>query len=442
MTAEIAILNTSGVALAADSAVTIQTKHRAKIFDSVSKLFTLSKYAPVGVMIYGGADFMSVPWEIIIKEYRRQLDTRTFETLKEYSDDLLSFLKRTDHPLFPEALAEEYLHRLITALFVDVNESIFSAIEEHLLNEGSISEDEISAVAETAILAFEAAMKEMKDLVDVGPPQARGMLKRRPGLVKEIRDQVFEDLPLTVKAQRALGRLAVLAIHKAGRIRSYSGLVIAGYGESEFFPSLYSFELDGAIDGVLRHHEGDSVVIGPGYSSATVIPFAQNEMVHTFMVGLDPSYRRVIDGFLEELMTRMPETLLGLAACSDWEEDQREVLRDEWRAARKKLMQDFHNALAQYGREEFSQPVVEMVTSLPKDELAAMAEALVNLHIFKRKVTPEAETVRGPIDVAVISKGDGFIWIKRKHYFRPELNPQFAANYFRREKDGGETRGE
>jgi len=41
------------------------------------------------------------------------------------------------------------------------------------------------------------------------------------------------------------------------------------------------------------------------------------------------------------------------------------------------------------------------------------------------------ETVGGPIDVAVISKVDGFIWIKRKHYFKIELNPQFSANYYK-----------
>jgi len=35
------------------------------------------------------------------------------------------------------------------------------------------------------------------------------------------------------------------------------------------------------------------------------------------------------------------------------------------------------------------------------------------------------------IDVAVISKGDGFVWIKRKHYFKAELNPQFFANYYK-----------
>ena len=43
----------------------------------------------------------------------------------------------------------------------------------------------------------------------------------------------------------------------------------------------------------------------------------------------------------------------------------------------------------------------------------------------------DSETVGGPIDVAVISKGDGFIWIKRKHYFDPKLNPHFMAKYLK-----------
>ena len=60
-----------------------------------------------------------------------------------------------------------------------------------------------------------------------------------------------------------------------------------------------------------------------------------------------------------------------------------------------------------------------------------MAETFVNLASFKRKVTMEPETVGGPIDVAIISKGDGFVWIKRKHYFEPRLNPQFFAKYYR-----------
>jgi hypothetical protein len=69
---------------------------------------------------------------------------------------------------------------------------------------------------------------------------------------------------------------------------------------------------------------------------------------------------------------------------------------------------------------------------LPKDELAATAEALVSLTSVKRKMSRGPETVGGPIDVAVISKGDGFIWISRKHYFQPDLNVQFSRVYFER----------
>jgi len=72
---------------------------------------------------------------------------------------------------------------------------------------------------------------------------------------------------------------------------------------------------------------------------------------------------------------------------------------------------------------------------LPKDELALMAESLVNLTCLRRKFTTDRETVGGPIDVAVISKGDGFVWIKRKHYFKQELNPQFFANYYKETSD-------
>lgn len=44
----------------------------------------------------------------------------------------------------------------------------------------------------------------------------------------------------------------------------------------------------------------------------------------------------------------------------------------------------------------------------------------------------ESETVSEPIDVAIISKGDGFIWIERKHYFKSEVNPQFFKNYYKK----------
>jgi len=54
---------------------------------------------------------------------------------------------------------------------------------------------------------------------------------------------------------------------------------------------------------------------------------------------------------------------------------------------------------------------------LPKSELADMAQSFVNLASLKKKISAgESETVGGPIDVAIISKGDGFRWIQKKDY--------------------------
>ena len=83
------------------------------------------------------------------------------------------------------------------------------------------------------------------------------------------------------------------------------------------------------------------------------------------------------------------------------------------------------------GRSHWS-AIMDTVAWLPKEDLAATAEALVGLTSLWERVTPGSETVGGPIDVAVISKGYGLVWIKRKHYFDPALN----FRYFERNRLG------
>ena len=91
MTAEVAIMNREAIALAADSAGTFREEMGQKIFTSASKIFTLSKYQPVGAMIYGSASLMGIPWETIIKIYRNKLGQMTFKTVAEYAKNFLNF---------------------------------------------------------------------------------------------------------------------------------------------------------------------------------------------------------------------------------------------------------------------------------------------------------------------------------------------------------------
>ncbi len=77
MTAQIAIMNKSAIAMNSDSAVTITARsdNKSKIYNTINKLFTLSNYAPVGVMIFVNSEFLMTPWETIIKLYRQCLGT-------------------------------------------------------------------------------------------------------------------------------------------------------------------------------------------------------------------------------------------------------------------------------------------------------------------------------------------------------------------------------
>ena len=58
----------------------------------------------------------------------------------------------------------------------------------------------------------------------------------------------------------------------------------------------------------------------------------------------------------------------------------------------------YREKLLEYRTEHYINPVVKIVQGLPKDELTAMAETLISLTSFKRRVSMEEETVGGPID--------------------------------------------
>ena len=201
-----------------------------------------------------------------------------------------------------------------------------------------------------------------------------------------------------------------------------SGIAIAGFGEKEIFPALAQVRVHGIKNGFLSRDEIEADVLTP-QENALLVPFAQRDMVYQFMEGIDPTYDRYISEALPQYLDGYSDTLLDILG------DQISVSLDSLRAA---LKEDRDDVTEQFIRDFngfrnlFSaSPILQMVSILPKEQLAEMAESLVSLTSLKRRVSLEEETVGGPIDVAVITKGDGMIWIKRKHYFSPELNRSF-----------------
>ena len=249
--------------------------------------------------------------------------------------------------------------------------------------------------------------------------------------IEEIREHVFHGLPLSNASTGKLSDIAVMLHSRDIFFRSTSGVVIAGFGSKDLYPSVGTNEIGGFICGRLKAKrlKGKSVRIENGVIESSIIPFAQEDMVASFMRGLNHSVNTSIMNGLTEMGENILKSIEEVSLRSDSEA--KRVLLEMFSSKIRPLFGDFSRRLDEHVEKNHVQPIMQMVSALPKDELAEMAETLVSLTAFKRRMTHTPETVGGPVDVAVISKGDGLVWVKRKHYFPKELNHHFFANYHR-----------
>jgi hypothetical protein len=149
MTAEIAVLNKSAVALAADSAVTIGRPPNSKIYNTVNKIFELSAHHPIGVMVYGRLDFLGMPIETLAKLYRSRLGAKSFDHIKEYRDDFLRFLMKDVECLDRDQ--DESIGWILFDLFSKCNKDIEDLILDDIRNRSKYLVSKENKIAQTHI---------------------------------------------------------------------------------------------------------------------------------------------------------------------------------------------------------------------------------------------------------------------------------------------------
>lgn len=425
MTAEICLMNRMGVALATDSAVTLGGGESPKIYNSADKLFLLTEHAPVGVMIYGGASVNGVPWETLIKLYRSRSKS-PLATVEAYADDLLKFLE-TNLECFPAAGQEGVALAHTVLAFRKIRVAVETSVNQRMAQGGAISGKELPALiaswAEKALLSFEREIAARPRLAR--PIDKQALVRRYQTAVRTRAEELFKHLPVGRSFLERIADVVIEALGRAAFTTHQSGVVVAGFGKNDILPSMVSMQIDDVVADHVRYQEGAKKSISHQHT-AWVIPFAQSEMVHSFMEGIDPGLDRLIQEFVDKVYRALPE---AFASCANLTLGKK--LKDQLDTMAGEVLTKMWGQLREERFSNFVLPVTHIVSYLPKDELAAMAEALVNLTSLRRRVSTDAETVGGPIDVAIITKGDGFVWIRRKHYFDPTLNPRYIARHYR-----------
>jgi hypothetical protein len=414
LTAEVAVLNSIGVALAADSAVTVRGNSE-KIYTTAEKLLRLSEYEPIGIMVYGSAYFENIPWETIIKVYRKYLGNKKFNTVKEYAENFLNWLTR-NIKMFPIDARNNQLIRLIISYYYYLRENVIKTKLDTLVHEeGCVEEEQLPDLLHQ-IIKDHITLIRKKDLFEGFSDEDKKKIKKvlSPLLADPIKE-IFGNLPFNTYTKRMLVSIAIEVSTRQIMGPLTSGIVIAGFGELQYKPALISYEVEEMVNRKIRLIKGYDVQMIN--NDAVVAPFAQKDMVYSFMEGIDREISQFMGDSTKELLSEFKMEIIKYV--KEVHVEIGSILEDNINI--EKIVNDLIQSWDEE-RRKYVIPVLEIVSSLPKNELAEMAESLVSITKLRRKITTVPETVGGPVDVAIITKGDGFVWMQRKHYFDASLN--------------------
>jgi len=395
MTAEISIMNSQGIAIAADSAVTIGSNGNYKTYYTAQKVFNLSKKHFVGIMIYGDNEFMKINMEIIINEFSKYLGDRVLDTLEEYARKLLIFLR--DDFKYVDIDQKNYL-KWMSYYFFDAIKDIY---EEDISK--NYKNQEITKAQQGKILAgiLKKTRDELENDENLVSFTDDGFVKENNAIIKGEIDKVFPEI--NDKNKEELINLFLLDISKViiGAWEAFNtGIVFAGYGDKELFPSTVGFNLYGKLGNNVLHTELSITDLIHDDALYPIRPYSQTNVITSFIMGIDPDYEDKINIELDKLTKELTD-----------------ITGKKYTEEISKKIKELKDTIDSFQKTEFRDPVFDIVDSLPKSNLAEMAEALVNLTALRQQVSTAQQTVGGPTDVALITKTDGFVWIKKKQIF-------------------------
>ena len=431
MTAEVVILNRAAVAVAADSAVTLGADR--KVYKTANKIFPLSLDPPVTVMFYGAGSLGPIPWETIVQQYKRRYTDVSFATIEEYGSCFVEFLPQMVSHISPQmqlefvrteilweleqlcGIAQESARRFVqtassyggalTDYFQDQVRRAAQARSEYLTEIGpvsGISEIRAAQQLETAVTGWQL----YGETVNSWSEFLSLWFSRLPELL------AFDARKLTPTLQHDLEVSTLQSLRTADWSPESTGMVLTGFGGEQLFPSLTHWIIDQVMDDVVKARHLDCINIDDDCASV-IYPLAQqHDVARTLIDGIHPQFleihRSIVFDMLNALIDRVAD---GLRHAVDRRRYDGVV---NWLQALPaevvNSMPDELEIRAAY----YAAPLLDLVQGLPKEHLAEMAETLVHLASFQEKFTPGADVVGGPIDVAVISRGEGLVWLKHK----------------------------
>jgi hypothetical protein len=424
MTAIVGILNKRAAVMAADSAVTVTNGGKSKIYNTGTKIFRLSIENPVGVMIFSSVEFMGTPWDVIFKLYRDKRGMQSFNTLKEYAQNFVDFLSAENY--FSSAKSQK-------DYFIDELSNFYYTIKDEVLEQYQSETKDLSE-EEMANLDSEARICTL-----LGNELERVCsIYRDKGINHEFEDYTIdnmlsfshnefdelmslcqeEDMPTNMRDKWESSFHSYIC---SQHYYNGTGIVFVGYGNKDIYPSLLPMYISGAFDHRMRYFFEDIRAVAiTNDDCARICPFAQTDVMMSLMKGVSPGfYRTALDSYENSINSTKKKMIQAMKEAGATEE----VLEKAESVDFEEMIQNHREQLSDYIQNEFVNGIIDAVDSFSIDDMANMAESLISVTNLQRHISSSDESVGGPIDVAVITRSEGFIWVKHKQWFHQDLNP-------------------
>lgn len=426
MTAIVGILNKHGIAVAADSAETIG--NGIKIYNKANKIFNLSKYHPVGAAVYGSANFSDLtPWDIIFKLYRENIGKQCLNKTEDYVNSLISFIE--EKQFFSEA--KELENSLCNNILSYFNEYIIINRICHG-NPNGIDLTKLPTVLKEIQkeISTSPVIDSIKDVTKEEFVSSIGIA------LKQIKQTLAQNGFDYKTIENELKEVLYLSFTRKENMHNHSGVAIFGYGEDEIYPRLFRLKIYGAICGKLKWYIEEKCMIDNN-NTGIVCPMAQQDVMMTVLCGIEPKLQQLIVQLTSQVITENIKQIASIVGKTD-----KSLAKSISAISVQPTLDLFNNNLKAIIDSNHVFPLINTIAILQKEDLAEVAENLIYLTSLIRRITPDKESVGGPIDVALVSKGDGFIWIKRKHYFEETLNKNYFGKYYIDSDDRKEANNE
>jgi len=435
MTAIVGVLNSQGIAIAADSAVTVSGNNGRKVYNRSNKIFTLSKYHPVGIAIYSNADFLGIPLETLIKLYRKKIKDVPFKTVNDYKLDFLEFIKSQvvhvsrdfKRDAFYSFCNEVYntikgniikkldtrneeLNQLSSADAGNlIDAEILFEIDAYLTYVNGFEKANYTNISfEDYAAYYENELTEIANFIQTEVNKGYNLAALKPNHILKLREVLYGLINVEFIFER------------------YCGLVFVGFGDDEIYPSSHLVLLGTLIADAPRVRIFDVINIEPGKLNSNILPYVQGDVTTAVLTGVDPNYKQEVKDSIK--------TAFDTIANEIEETVDNQALTQQISTVISATADQLIKKLDEYQYNTITGPLLEILAHMGKEDMSELAESLVNITSLKRKFTSSDssdESVGGPVDVAIITKGDGFIWMKRKQYFNINDNRGFIDKYYK-----------